>query len=403
MSGWQEKKLGEFIDVINGFAFKSENFIDEPNESTLPIIKIKNVANGDTNLNGTQYHHYTNNLSKYVVENGDVLIALTGNHPQAQSQVVGMASRFKLKTNALLNQRVAKVIAKDEKRLGLDFIYFFLKDPNTHQYLASQSSGSANQANISKKDIEGIPFFPPSEAEQKSIASVLSSLDDKIDLLHRQNKTLEAMAETLFRQWFVEGVGDWESGKVSDLIDVLSGFAFKSTSFVENGIYRLMTIKAVQDGYLETNNADRIAEIPANMPSYCNLQEGDILLSLTGNVGRCCLVDDEKLLLNQRVAKLRPKNERDHAFAYVMFRQMSMRSMLEEMAKGTAQANLSPVEMASMAIQIPPDDVLSEFSLAATPTLKKLLFNKREIKTLEKIRDSLLPKLMSGEVRVEHA
>ncbi len=89
---------------------------------------------------------------------------------------------------------------------SLDFIYYLFKYEDIQSDLANQSSGSANQANISKSDILGlnlkIPFFP----EQKAIANVLSSLDGKIDLLHRQNKTLESIAETLFRQWFIEEV-----------------------------------------------------------------------------------------------------------------------------------------------------------------------------------------------------
>ncbi|MCF8053722.1 MAG: restriction endonuclease subunit S [Deltaproteobacteria bacterium] len=262
--------------------------------------------------------------------------------------------------------------------------------------------------------------LPDDEDEQKAIASVLSSLDDKIDLLHRQNKTLEAMAETLFRQWFIEnapqpspqpspsGRGckkeaqeDWEEGKVKDIVDVLSGFAFKSSVFVEAGTYRLITIKAVQDGYLEVNGAVQIEDVPSQTPGYCFLEHGDILLSLTGNVGRCCMVDAEKLLLNQRVAKLRAKNERDWAFVYVMFRQQSMRQTLEETGKGTAQSNLSPVEMSNMPMQVPWSELLAKFSLKTTPMLKKVLTNKIQIQNLEKLRDTLLPKLMSGEVRVD--
>lgn len=114
------------------------------------------------------------------------------------------------------------------------------------------------------------------------------------------------------------------------------------------------------------------------------------------------MVDAERLLLNQRVAKLRAKNERDWAFVYVMFRQQSMRQVLEEMGKGTAQSNLSPVEMSNMAMQVPPSDLLEKFSIEITPVLKRVHTNKIQIKTLEKLRDTLLPKLMSGEVRLDY-
>lgn len=164
MSESEEQILGNYIQVINGFAFKSTNFLDEKLENSLPVIKIKNVANGDVNLKGVQYHFYDESLFKYVIENGDVLVALTGNHPQAITQVVGETSRYKLTEKALLNQRVAKIKAKDV--LNADYLYYFLKDDSTHSYLANQSSGSANQANISKSDIEKIPFIKPDIEEQ---------------------------------------------------------------------------------------------------------------------------------------------------------------------------------------------------------------------------------------------
>ena len=278
------------------------------------------------------------------------------------------------------------------------FVFYFLKEFHFEQY----DVGSSNPT-LNRNHIHLLPSTIPPLPEQKAIASVLSSLDDKIDLLHRQNKTLEAMAETLFRQWFVvEAQEDWEEGITKDLIEILSGFPFKSSSFVENGKYRLITIKGVQDGYLDKTNAARINDIPSRMPNYCLLQNRDILLSLTGNVGRCCLVDSNDLLLNQRVAKLQPKNNRDWAFTYILFRQIGMKKALEDLAKGTAQANLSPIELADMQLQIPSEYLIGKFSEEVTPLLGKVMSNKSQIHTLEKLRDTLLPKLMGGEVRVEY-
>ena len=145
MTEWRDYRLGELIEVINGYAFKSSNFIDEKRDNSLPVIKIKNVANGDVHLNDCQYHLFDHSLERFKVTKGDILIALTGNHPEVMTQVVGEVSRFKLDEEALLNQRVAKLLAKN---IDEDFLYYFLKDDNTHDYLASQSAGSANQANI---------------------------------------------------------------------------------------------------------------------------------------------------------------------------------------------------------------------------------------------------------------
>jgi type I restriction enzyme S subunit len=228
---------------------------------------------------------------------------------------------------------------------------------------------------------------------------VLSSLDDKIDLLHRQNKTLEALAETLFRQWFVEQ--DTQRGKVDDLIEILPGFAFQSKNFVESGKYRLVTIKNVQDGILDLSRTDYLENVPETMPAYCFLERGDILLSLTGNVGRCCLVTEDGLLLNQRVAKVKPRADRDFAFAYIFFRTNSTRIQLEELAKGTAQANLSPIETRDLEMPFPSTERLQSFAEQANPLIEKVLGNSYHIRALTQMRDTLLPKLMSGEIKVK--
>src|SRR5690606_1721854 len=179
---------------------------------------------------------------KYILEKGDILIAMTGNHPHAMTQVVGDVSRYKMHEKALLNQRVGKLVAKDNN--CLDFFYYYFKDEDNRNYLANQSSGSANQANISKGDILGIPMQIPEPDEQRTIAETLSSLDDKIDLLHRQNQTLEQMAETLFRQWFqpsqelrsagVEEADEgWEEVLLEDLIVLKQGKYIKAEEISE--------------------------------------------------------------------------------------------------------------------------------------------------------------------------
>src|SRR5690606_28175935 len=101
----------------------------------------------------------------------------------------------------LLNQRVAKIEPKEG--VNKDFIYYFMKDKATHDYLASHSSGSANQANISKGTVESTPISLPPLPEQEAIAEVLNSLDDKVDLLYKQNQKLEELAGILYKQWFI--------------------------------------------------------------------------------------------------------------------------------------------------------------------------------------------------------
>ena len=399
---WEKGKLGDYAEVQNGYAFKSKNFGNIPG---IPIVKIKNIAAGKLNLDTSDITYYNkplDNLSKFIIKKRDILIAMTGSHVYQPSSMVGRVARYLLEEISLLNQRVGRIYSINRNILSEDFLFYFLKQEDITYKLATNAGGSANQANISPNMIKSLEILLPPLPEQKAIAAVLSSLDDKIELLHRENETLEQMAEALFRKWFIKDAKeDWEEVKLKELVNILPGFAFKSKDYVKYGQYRLITIKNVQNGYLDLSRVNYIEKLPKRMPNYCMLSEGDILLSLTGHVGRCCLVVGKNLLLNQRVAKLEPKNNRNWAFVYILFRLYEIKRLLEEIAKGTAQPNLSPIETANIAIKIPPNSTLLNFSIVATPLIKKVLANKQQIRTLENLRDTLLPKLMSGKVRVK--
>jgi type I restriction enzyme S subunit len=391
MSEWQEFRMDE-IALIVDCEHKTAPLVDNSNFYS---VRTSNISNGKIDFekcNRVSQETYQEWTKREVPTSGDLVLA--------REAPVGEIGLIKTGYNVCLGQRTVLIRVVNPLIYNI-YLLYYLVNPNNKNELIEMSGGSV-VSHLNMKDIRSYTIRVPNIVEQSAIASILSSLDDKVDLLQRQNNTLEKMAETLFRQWFVEEAKEeWKNGKVSDLIKIQSGFAFKSTSFVESGKYRLITIKGVQDGYLELNNADKIEELPDRMPDFCKLQIGDVLLSLTGNVGRCCVVDTNDLLLNQRVAKLHPIYERDRAFSYFLFRQPQIKQLLEEMGKGTAQSNLSPIETSNMELQIPDEDKLNEFSAIATPWLNKLLFNKKSIQTLSQLRDSLLPKLMNGEVTVE--
>ena len=234
--------------------------------------------------------------------------------------------------------------------------------------------------------------------------------------LIRINDNLEQQAQALFKAWFVdfEPFKDgnfvdselgripegWKVGCLSELIELQSGFAFKSETFVEKGVYLLITIKAVQDGYLDIAGANYINDIPTKMPQYCFLQIGDMLLSLTGNVGRVCVVGHKNLLLNQRVAKIRPIKKEDKMFAYTLFRRNDFKNKLIYLAKGTAQLNLSPIETLKLKIPIPPRHILDLYGVITNQMYDMIIKRIQENIVLTAQRDTLLPRLMSGELSI---
>ena len=393
MTEWKETIIGEYIDLISGYAFKSANFLNEYIENSLPVIKIKNVANGDTNLNDVVYHQYDASLEKFVLKKGDVLISMTGNHPHAMTQVVGDVSRYKLDTNSLLNQRVGKLVPKENT--SLDFIYYLFKDKDVQNYLANQSSGSANQANISKGDILGLILRIPPLPEQTAIASILSSLDDKIDLLHRQNQTLEKMAETLFRQWFVEEAKEeWETGKLADEFDFTMGASPPGESYNEEGI----GIPMYQ------GNADFGFRFPTNRVFTTDpkrlAEKHDTLISVRAPVGEQNMAN-EKCCIGRGVAAFRYKLDNSF-YTYTFFKIKSLMDEIKQFNEtGTVFGSISKSDFENIEIVIPDKISIQKFQNEAKPIDDKIITNTIQIRTLTALRDTLLPKLMSGEVTVE--
>lgn len=181
-------------------------------------------------------------------------------------------------------------------------------------------------------------------------------------------------------------------------MNFVNGFAFQSKSYQKNGKYHIVTIKNVQDGRIDTQGAACIDEVPAKMKNECYLQIGDILLSLTGNVGRVGIVFENNLLLNQRVAKFTSSKD-ILPLLYFFFRLPETKVLLETIAKGTAQQNLSPIETLKLRFSYDEDKALI-LSQTLKPMFDSIVNNSVESLKLAQLRDSLLPKLMSGELDV---
>ena len=408
MSEWIEYKLGECVTVLNGYAFKSSDFKNTQLKDFLPVIKIKNVANGDVTLNDVQYHHYSEEYNNYVLSKGDILIALTGNHSEAKTQVVGGVSLYKLNKKALLNQRVAKIIPHTNI-VNEKYLYYLMKEDNFHMNIASKESGSASQANISKKDIEEMVILLPSLTKQDEIASILSSLDDKIDLLNRENATLEAMAETLFRQWFIEEAKeDWEEGKLGDYVEIVNGVSYKGEdlqpsevgmvtlkSFGRNGGFRLDGYKDFCGKYKDTqklNTGDMVvahtditqdAAVIGN-PAIVFADERYRVITFSMDVVK--VISTTPLIsISTLYFLMKSSTFKDHCLGY---------------ANGSTVLHLSKKAIPEYEFIIPPKDVINRFNEVASSIVNRVLHNNKQIQTLIHTRDGLLPKLMSNKISI---
>ena len=326
-----------------------------------------------------------------------------------------------MKTECATNQACCNMVAND-KKIDYRFLYYSLLI--NRDKLINLANGAAQQ-NLNKGIIENFEIDYYEINEQKSIAHILSTLDDRIEVNNQINKTLENMAQAIFKQWFVDfefpnedgepyksSGGEmveselglipkgWGVGEISDVVEFLGGFSFMSKDYLETGKYKVITIKNVLDGKFDSSSVKYLDIIPEKVKDVQKLEKGDILMSLTGNVARVCIVSENDCLLNQRVAKIQEKSRFSRGYIYVLFRSQLVKEILLAIAKGTAQLNLSPVEAQKMKIIIPCDKVIDKISVIYDSLFNLLLQSTDEIKLLEKFRDSLLPKLMSGEIRV---
>lgn len=393
MTEWKECKLGDVADIQNGYAFKSKDFADS---GGIPVVKIKNVAAGKLSMEDVKFYQKPiEGLERYIIQKDDVLIGMTGSHINQPSSIVGRVSRYNLDDIALLNQRVGKIYSPDKKTLNEDFLFYFFKQDDVTYELALNAGGSANQANISPTLIKSLDFLLPPLPEQKAIASVLSSMDDKIDLLNRQNKTLESMAETLFRQWFIEEAKeDWEEKPIDDVAKYLNGLACQKFP-PKNEAEKLpvLKIKELRGGF--TDNSDWAT---SEVPTEYIVENGDVIFSWSGSL-LVKIWDGETCVLNQHLFKV-TSNDYPKWFYYYWTNYHLDKFISIAESKATTMGHIKRKDLSHSMVMVPSETELVEINKEISPLIEKKIANNNQIRTLEKLRDTLLPKLMTGEVKV---
>ncbi|MEN5406359.1 restriction endonuclease subunit S [Aliarcobacter butzleri] len=298
---------------------------------------------------------------------------------------------------------------KDFKGNDEKFVFYFLNTIDLSGFNSGSAVPTLNRNHIHEIDVK----IPPLE-EQKAIAEVLSSLDDKIDLLHRQNQTLESLAQTLFRQWFIEEAKEeWEEKPLGDIAVVQNGYAFSSKDYVE---FESGYLEVFKMGHIEPGGGLRFSPKADFVPGEKKLEkwtlnEDDIVMAMTdmkdsmGILGHPAMIDkSNKYVLNQRVARIYLENQNNLLNNYLLYLQLSSREAIESLqslANGGVQVNLSTEAIKSVSIIVPPKEFQKEKANFFDEYLQKMKNNRQEIQTLENLRDTLLSKLLSGEVRIK--
>jgi type I restriction enzyme S subunit len=391
MSKWKETELRIHINHKKGFAFKSSSYqnngrlIVRVSDSTMNSVNIKSCVKIDEKT-ALQF-------KDYELKKDDIVIMTVGSWPENPASVVGKVIRIpKEADGALLNQNAVRI--RNNDTIDIHFLYYKLKSSDFSGYIVNTAQGSANQASITLEDIFNYKFLLPSPTEQKAISNILKTIDDKIDLLHRQNIILEKMAETLFRQWFIEEANeDWEEGSIYNFVDVIYGFPFKSKYFNTDKIgLPLIRIRDLKAGFSNIYTSEEF-------DSKFILNNGDLVAGMDGEF-RLYIWSGVKSALNQRACKFVPK------FEYVpdLFVFSLMKPHLhyfENTKAGTTVIHLGKADLDDIKVSIPPKDLLIKYGNETKGWFSKLKNNNIQIRTLTSLRDMLLPKLMCDEITVE--
>lgn len=375
MGEWKEYKLGEIIKIVGGGTPKTSEC--RYWNGNIPWLSVVDFNNDRKYVYETEKHisiEGLNNSSTKILSKGDIIIS-------ARGTVGAMAMLGK---DMAFNQSCYGI--QPTKLVDRDYLYYLLF--SSVQELKHNSHGGVFDT-ITRDTFDTIEILLPPLSEQKRIASILGSLDDKIDLLHRENETLEAMAETLFRKWFIEDAKDeWKEGKLGDEFNFIMGQSPKGESFNEEEKGIPMYQGNADFGFrfptrrIFTTEPTRIAE------------EKDTLISVRAPVGAQNMAI-EKCCIGRGLAAFKYKKDN---LAYYSYTYYKLKSLLDEIKQfndnGTVFGSISKSDFNNLDIIIPDLDIIIKFQNIVKPIDDKIINNDREIKNLIKLRNGLLSKLI---------
>ena len=397
---WKEVRLGDVCDLIAGFAFKAKDFGEFPTK----VIKIGDIKPpfvdyvGQVGVDISNYD--INRLSKYTVKYGDYVLAMTG-------ATIGKVGKYISKNFSYINQRVLKFSPK--QNVDADYINYIICSNIFAKYVVNYVDSESAQPNISASTISKFAFQIPSEKDdQRRIASILSSLDRKIELNNKINADLEEMAQAIFKNWFIdfEPFKDgkfvdselgmipegWKVGSPYEYVKVVYGAPYKSAKFNDNGeglpLIRIRDLKDCNPQFYT----------PEILPQTEYVNMGDIVAGMDaefiphiwkGNTG----------LLNQRVCKLMPQ-QTSISNLFVLYLMKPELEFVQSYKTGTTVSHLGKADIDKFVVVLPPLKVVEECSKILDSILQRIKNISAESRTLSLLRDTLLPRLMSGELEV---
>ena len=431
--GWREVVLGDFIKHKKGFAFKSKNYTNYG----IPIIKVRNFTSSSIDMNDCDYVSLDskNDYVNYLLKENDVIIATVGSWLTNPNSVVGKTVRVPNNIGeAFLNQNA--VILRSFNDLDQVFLFYLLKQDKFKYYIVGTAQGSANQASITLNDIFGYPFQLPPLPTQKAIAKILGDLDVKIELNRKMNESLEAMAQALFQSWFVDFDPALDNflakngGSVEALPEPLRkngvlrfAIAKKNTPeinelFPDSFVFNEVLGKWIPEGWGDVK-LNEVAEVKYGK-DHKKLPEGKFPCYGSGGVMRyvdSTLYENHSVLIPRKgtlsnLMYIRNPFWSVDTMFYTTFKEAShvkfiyynlKRLNLSEMNVGSAVPSMTTVVLNDLKFVFPNEKNIKRFDFELEDLYLKIESNKSQTQALTKLRDTLLPQLISGKMSVPDA
>ena len=420
----EEKIMVEWIDILLSDILMDKGYIRGPfgsalkrgdmKEDGIPVYEQQHAI-----YNSRDFRYYIdeqkfNEMKRFQVKKDDLIISCSG--------TVGKVSIIKDDDpKGIISQALLLLRADTNKVLPLYLKYFF-SSREGYNAIVSRSSGSV-QVNIAKRGvIEQIPLKLPQIKTQRKIVGVLSSIDEKIEENERINNNLEQQAVLLFKKWFIEfdnsskNMLETRFGLVPESFKLLKNreLPLVVTDYVANGSFA--SLKANVTLYQEPNyayfirNTDLksgkfevfVDEHSYNFLSKSTLYGGEIIISNVGDVGSVFLCPklDKPMTLGNNIIMLRPEQENLRYYLYIWFKWLYGQSLIQGIKGGSAQPKFNKTDFKNFPIFLPPDDLLEQFHQIVKPMFELIDENNMENQALTRTRDTILPRLMSGELDV---
>jgi type I restriction enzyme S subunit len=378
MSEWKEYNMSELIDEIAMGPFGSNIKVDCFVKKGVPVLNGSNLTG--FKLREKSFNYVTKekaeSLGRSNAKRGDIIVTHRGT--LGQVSYIPDDSSY---DSYVISQSQFRFSCKKDLVFVPYLVYYFHSREGQYKLLSNACQVGVPALARPTSTFKEISVILPPIEEQKRIAGVLSSLDDKIDLLNRENATLEALAETLFRYYFIENPDPtWKEGKLGELINISSGKALKRDEFVTNGLYPILGANG------EIGRTHKY-----------NVEEKDRVLytGRVGTLGNVFRLDHEQVWLSDNTIVVMPKRYYNYVYFILKY------ANLQDYNVGSTQPLIRQSDIVDIDIVIPDNDLLNSYENEVFLYFDKIKSNQQQILTLTAYRDILLPRLMSGEVKVD--